>query len=213
MARANRSKRPDPNTWYKLRWRVLERDNFTCLSCGRQPPHVVLEVDHQISLADGGSNRMDNLRTCCSACHKGKTIDWHCIKDDSKRRQVRTNEHLIKMMQSARARHASYQQGSFIGEIEAYCRQEDCAAREVRIAVKEFSNRVPSALSCALCNWPLAVHHVMSREDLHKRNQEEALNSVLHMQEEEEKGCVQLGNRVPYPPPNELVIRIGQKKS
>ena len=58
--------------WYKIRWRILERDNFTCQYCGQGAPDVRLEVDHRLAIADGGGNSDDNLVTSCWACNRGK---------------------------------------------------------------------------------------------------------------------------------------------
>lgn len=58
-----------------LRWTVFARDGFACRYCGRQAGQdgVVLEVDHVVSVADGGDNRMDNLVTACTSCNGGKS--------------------------------------------------------------------------------------------------------------------------------------------
>ncbi len=56
----------------KLRWQILARDSFTCQYCGRRPPEVSLEVDHKISVVEGGSNVTENLITACTECNKGK---------------------------------------------------------------------------------------------------------------------------------------------
>lgn len=56
----------------KLRWQVLSRDNFVCTYCGRRPPDVALEVDHRISVVDGGSDDIENLITACVDCNRGK---------------------------------------------------------------------------------------------------------------------------------------------
>ena len=65
-------KRMDLNGWYKLRWKILERDKYTCQYCGQSAPDVKLEVDHRIALADGGTDEDDNLVTSCWACNRGK---------------------------------------------------------------------------------------------------------------------------------------------
>jgi len=65
-------KRMDLNGWYKLRWKILERDKYTCQYCGQSAPDVKLEVDHRIALADGGTDEEDNLVTSCWACNRGK---------------------------------------------------------------------------------------------------------------------------------------------
>ncbi len=56
----------------RLRWKVLQRDNFTCTRCGRTSPYVRLEVDHKIPLAKGGTNDEKNLQTLCYQCNRGK---------------------------------------------------------------------------------------------------------------------------------------------
>lgn len=56
----------------KLRLQVFSRDSFICKYCGRRPPEVALEVDHRISIADGGSNDIENLVTACVDCNRGK---------------------------------------------------------------------------------------------------------------------------------------------
>lgn len=56
----------------QLRWRVLARDSFTCVYCGRKPPDVALHVDHKVSVNDGGTNELENLVTSCNECNSGK---------------------------------------------------------------------------------------------------------------------------------------------
>lgn len=56
----------------KTRFEVFKRDGFKCMYCGAHPPAAVLEVDHIKAVANGGSNRMDNLVTSCFSCNRGK---------------------------------------------------------------------------------------------------------------------------------------------
>lgn len=56
----------------KLRFSVLERDQFTCQYCGARQPYVTLHVDHRDSVANGGENDFDNLITACQPCNLGK---------------------------------------------------------------------------------------------------------------------------------------------
>ena len=58
--------------WYKLRWKILQRDKFTCQYCGQYAPNVCLEVDHKIAFADKGTDDEDNLVTSCWSCNRGK---------------------------------------------------------------------------------------------------------------------------------------------
>lgn len=58
----------------RLRFEVLRRDSFTCRYCGRQPPEVVLHLDHIVPVANGGTNDLENLVTACLPCNIGKGI-------------------------------------------------------------------------------------------------------------------------------------------
>ena len=51
---------------------VLERDAYTCKSCGHCEPEI-MEVDHLTEKSAGGSNEVDNLQTLCPNCHARKT--------------------------------------------------------------------------------------------------------------------------------------------
>lgn len=60
----------------RLRFRVMQRDNFKCCACGASPakdPSVVLHVDHIIPWSKGGETVFDNLQTLCSDCNLGKS--------------------------------------------------------------------------------------------------------------------------------------------
>lgn len=62
-------------TAYLTRWRILQRDGFTCQYCGQRAPNVVLQVDHRIPSSQGGTDDDANLVTACFACNVGKS-DW-----------------------------------------------------------------------------------------------------------------------------------------
>lgn len=58
-----------------LRFQVLRRDRYTCLSCGDSPiknKSCDLEVDHVRPFARGGRTVIENLRTLCKRCNLGK---------------------------------------------------------------------------------------------------------------------------------------------
>ena len=60
----------------RLRLRVLRRDGYKCVLCGRAPAFdkgVVLHVDHILPVAKGGSTTLDNLQTLCKECNLGKS--------------------------------------------------------------------------------------------------------------------------------------------
>jgi hypothetical protein len=59
----------------RLRWKVIVRDRFRCVACGRSPANdltIVLHVDHISPHADGGKTAMENLQTLCQDCNLGK---------------------------------------------------------------------------------------------------------------------------------------------
>ena len=73
---ASPKKRTPRNPSIRLRFRVLQRDNFTCRDCGRSPASEVgvrLEVDHHKAWSCGGETTFENLRTLCERCNKGKS--------------------------------------------------------------------------------------------------------------------------------------------
>lgn len=54
------------------RFEVFKRDGFICQYCGQRPPAVILEIDHIISVREGGKNDEPNLITSCFDCNRGK---------------------------------------------------------------------------------------------------------------------------------------------
>jgi len=59
----------------RLRWRVLQRDRFRCVACGRGPAthlNVDLHVDHIMPVVKGGKTLIENLRSLCKDCNTGK---------------------------------------------------------------------------------------------------------------------------------------------
>lgn len=71
---ARRATGRDPSG--RLRWKVLQRDRFTCCGCGASPalnPGVELHVDHKQPWSKGGETALENLQTLCSKCNLGKS--------------------------------------------------------------------------------------------------------------------------------------------
>ena len=56
-----------------LRFRVLERDNFTCQYCGAESPDVKLHIDHIVPVSTGGRDTLENLVAACDRCNLGKS--------------------------------------------------------------------------------------------------------------------------------------------
>ena len=60
----------------RLKWRILQRDRFTCCGCGASPaltPGVQLHVDHILPWSKGGETVEENLQTLCERCNIGKS--------------------------------------------------------------------------------------------------------------------------------------------
>ncbi len=73
-AGAGRKTGRDPSL--RLRFKVLQRDRFTCQSCGASPAKAVgveLHVDHATPWSKSGETTLENLKTLCSACNLGKS--------------------------------------------------------------------------------------------------------------------------------------------
>lgn len=59
-----------------IRIKVLSRDNFRCVFCGKSPATDLgtkLHIDHIIPFSKGGTNDTENLQTLCEACNIGKS--------------------------------------------------------------------------------------------------------------------------------------------
>jgi 5-methylcytosine-specific restriction endonuclease McrA len=60
----------------RLRFKVLQRDRFSCRVCGASPAKragVELHVDHIRPWSTGGETVLENLQTLCSTCNLGKS--------------------------------------------------------------------------------------------------------------------------------------------
>jgi hypothetical protein len=65
-------KKPREPLSKKIRFEVFKRDSFKCQYCGRSAPDVILNVDHIVPVAEGGTNDIMNLLTSCFDCNNGK---------------------------------------------------------------------------------------------------------------------------------------------
>ena len=60
----------------RLRWKVMDRDRFSCVKCGASKAksvYVELHVDHVVPWSKGGETIIGNLQTLCSKCNLGKS--------------------------------------------------------------------------------------------------------------------------------------------
>lgn len=57
-----------------IRWQVFQRDQWKCVSCGRNSHDgAILHIDHIIPRSHGGADSLDNYQTLCSICNIGKS--------------------------------------------------------------------------------------------------------------------------------------------
>ncbi len=58
-----------------VRIKVMSRDNFRCVFCGKSPATEIgtrLHIDHILAFSKGGANSIENLQTLCEKCNIGK---------------------------------------------------------------------------------------------------------------------------------------------
>lgn len=56
------------------RYKVLKRDNFKCVACGRNVEDgIKLHIDHKIPFSLGGLTTLENLQTLCGECNISKS--------------------------------------------------------------------------------------------------------------------------------------------
>jgi hypothetical protein len=64
------------NVSLSLRLKVLSRDNFCCVFCGKSPAMDIgtkLHIDHIKPFSKGGKSTLENLQTLCEECNLGKS--------------------------------------------------------------------------------------------------------------------------------------------
>ncbi len=62
--------RPPRSVWWVLRQAVLERDEYTCVYCGRRGGRLTL--DHVLPVCRGGTSDLSNLVAACVPCNSAK---------------------------------------------------------------------------------------------------------------------------------------------
>lgn len=72
--RDRKSKTSFSNTFSpSLRWKIMERDDYKCVKCGRTPADgIKLHVDHIFPKSKGGIATLENGQVLCNECNIGK---------------------------------------------------------------------------------------------------------------------------------------------
>ncbi|HXO22654.1 MAG TPA: HNH endonuclease signature motif containing protein [Thermoanaerobaculia bacterium] len=58
---------------FRVKIRVVRRDNYTCQRCGRHLKDNEVEFDHKIPIARGGSSEEHNIELTCFECNRAKS--------------------------------------------------------------------------------------------------------------------------------------------
>jgi 5-methylcytosine-specific restriction protein A len=62
--------------WRLTRLKVLERDDYRCVRCGKILTASTAHIDHVVS-GKNGTNELTNLRTLCRVCHATRADHRH----------------------------------------------------------------------------------------------------------------------------------------
>lgn len=82
----------------KIRFQVLNRDNFECKYCWLKAGNwIQLQIDHIIAVSEWWSNNIDNLITSCFECNSGKwktnkstkENDLYKIKKEDRKNEIK----------------------------------------------------------------------------------------------------------------------------
>ena len=133
-----------------LRFKVFRRDNFRCQYCGQTPPTVILEVDHIVPRAHGGSDELLNLLTSCQECNRGKGA--RSLQD-----KVQPLAESIAAEQERRAQVEAYNRA-----LKALGRKQDRDWRSASDAIVNMHGKDPSCNILA-GEWSAATRRFLDR--------------------------------------------------
>lgn len=60
-----------------IKFRIMERDNYTCVYCGEKCIENELNIDHIVPYSKGGVSDINNLATSCISCNREKYNNRH----------------------------------------------------------------------------------------------------------------------------------------
>lgn len=132
----------------KARFDIFKRDAFCCQYCGKTPPAVVLEVDHVLPVAAGGTNATHNLITACFDCNRGKSdgllsavpasVAEQAELAAEKLEQIKAFDRLIKAQRRTEERQIDEVQEAFQMSFEGYT-----FAPKFRHSIRIFLRNIP----------------------------------------------------------------------
>lgn len=147
----------------RTRFEVFKRDGFACQYCGRTPPSVLLEIDHVVPVAEGGTDVVHNLVTACFDCNRGKAaVPLSEIPESLKEAAERAEERRAQIKAMDRlARAERRRENKAIDEIEAVLLDDpdlvykDSFRRSIRHFIKSLPlSEVYSAAEIAAAKFP-----------------------------------------------------------
>jgi hypothetical protein len=164
MREIMRTRRANGNVSEGDRLRIFARDGYKCCYCGSSEK---LEVDHVISISNGGGHEDDNLKTACRSCNRKKgnrdQIESKS-KSKSKSKSVKDNDNGLLTLTPPEPR--SKRKGTeptegFLKFWEAYPRK---TAKGQALKVwpgDELTDRILAALAWQVPTWgdPTYIKH------------------------------------------------------
>ncbi len=84
----------------KLRAEILNRDNYRCIHCGKNPKEdgVKLHIDHKIPVDWGGKTVENNLQTLCGECNEGKKAYFADFDKSIMKKITKTSSGIQKLL-------------------------------------------------------------------------------------------------------------------
>jgi superfamily II DNA or RNA helicase len=86
---------PPPELPPEIKRYIKQRDNYTCLCCGRNGKGAKLQIDHIIPKYQTGTDDIENLQTLCGSCNREKGINGINFRNSNTTRDALKELHLF----------------------------------------------------------------------------------------------------------------------
>lgn len=130
----------DPR-WQKKRLKIMERDEFTCQSCGNK--NETLQVHHFVYNGNPWDANDSDLITYCDNCHEKYTITYNSIKKELSRiRDIDTLMSVLNTVKSYNNIHVESKSIEVIPTIKEYKLSRLFEKRASTQSIKELLRKV-----------------------------------------------------------------------
>ena len=83
---------------------VVRRQEYLCAECAHDLDALVVEFDHILPLALGGTNDIENFQALCRPCHLGKTGTDITRISKADRQALRTGQQKLRALRKQEGR-------------------------------------------------------------------------------------------------------------